>query len=167
MRKHLCLFLCLSLLFCLLACSRKEPVEPAEFFYWESSLSNDPQHSVIGSEIRETASHPGYIKTLDLYLKGPESNKFNPTFPQGTKIVSMSQAPNSVFLVLSDEFASLRGIELSIACICLAKTTIHLTGCTAVTIQAESLPLDGEKNVTLNDSGVLLYDNYYGQTKTE
>lgn len=167
MRKYLCLLLCLSLLFCLFGCSKKAPEVPAEFFYWESNLSNDPQKSVIGSEIRETASHPGYIRTLDLYLKGPESNALKATFPRGTRIVSLSQAPGSISLVLSDEFASLTGIELSIACICLAKTVIQLTGCNDVTVQAETLPLDGEKNITLDNSGVLFYDNYYGQTESE
>ena len=167
MKKTFCLLLCFSLLFCLFGCSPNAPKAPAEFFYWQNDLPYDAQRSVIGSEIRETAEHPGYIKTLNLYLQGPASNSFLPTFPQGSKIITLSQAPGTISLVLSDAFASLTGIELSIACICLAKTVIALTDCTAVTIQAETLPLDGNKSITLDSSSALLYDSYYGQTESE
>jgi len=167
MKRHLCFLLCVSVLLCLLGCAKDEPDVPVEFFYLQNGFSYDTHQSVIGSEVRETAGVHGYTRILDLYLKGPKSNTLSPTFPEDSRIISLSQGPSSVSLVLSDAFASLAGIELSIACICLAKTVIHLTGCTAVTIQAESLLLDGEKSITLDNSGVLLYDNYYGQTKSK
>jgi len=166
MKKPLCLLLCLSLLFFLFGCSQNTLKAPVEFFYRQNKIPYEAQRSVIGSEIRETVDHPGYLRTLNLYLQGPASNDFLPTFPEGSKIITLSQAPGAISLVLSDKFASLTGIDLSIACICLTKTVIQLTGCTVVTIQAESLQLDGKNSITLDDSSAILYDSYYGQTES-
>lgn len=167
MKKLLCLLLGVSLLCFLFGCSSNAPQVPAEFFYRQNGFPYDTQRSVIGSEIRETIDHPGYLRTLNLYLQGPASNDFSPTYPEDSKIITLSQSPGAITLVLSDAFASLTGIELSIACTCLTQTVIQLTGCTVVTIQAESLPLDGKSSITLNESSAMLYDNYYGQIESE
>jgi len=61
-------------------------------------------------------------------------------------------------IVLCDEFATLKGLDLTIACACLSRTVIALTGCHEVIISAESMQLDGKNFITLSRDSYLLLD---------
>ena len=170
MRRLFCVFLSLLLCFGLFGCKKEEAplLAPVEFFYLHSTFSYTNTDTVMGSELRESAGHEeDLIYLLNLYLQGPQSEALAQIFPKGCSTVSCAQKNSAVTIVLSDAFATLSGMELTTACVCLAKTLTGLTGVETVVIQAETQLLDGKKNITIQDGAPILLDDYIAPTQSD
>ncbi len=172
MKGFLCGLLSLLLCFSLLGCQKEEPVpilDPVDYFYPRSSFSYADSEIVIGSEPREASGHKEDLAyLLDQYFLGPQSQDLTQPFPDGCKLVSFSvRTDNTITLVLTDEFAGLSGMELSIACVCLAKTVTNITGYPKVIIRTQSQLMDGKKSITIRDGEFALYDDYIAPTITD
>lgn len=166
MRRIIGFLLCFVILFCLVGCTKQQEKlhDPIEFYYLHSTQKNQIQHgsehSVITPESREGLGlrrHPGLL--LDQYLKGPKTEYVQSPFPSGTTLIEWTSDDAVLTIILSDEFAELSGIELTIACACITKTFLELGGFDTVIIQAETLMLDGKASITMNSSNLLLFDD--------
>lgn len=159
MRKIAALLLLITMLFAACSVSGKKPDDPVTFYYHRAQLTYGSTDSVIAGEIRDAADFSGDItRLLNAYLAGPGSDSFRETFPTGAKVVSFSHTGTSAEVVLSAAFARLDGIELSIACACLAKTVMELTEVSTVTIRSATDDNEKAVYVTMNEASLLLLD---------
>ena len=154
--------LCILILLCLILCGCNQGIETSvSFYYLRSDFSYDSEGSVIGMERRESFGHEkDYAYLLNLYLLGPTGGDLAQVFPEDCTVIDFHQEEDTVTVTLSDNFAKLSGINLSTACVCLTKTVCAMTGCTTVTIQAQTQLLDSSKSITMTNSSGLLQDNY-------
>ena len=172
MKGFFCGLLSLLLCFSLLGCQKEEPVpilEPVNYFYIRSSYEYTNSETFFGSEAREASGHKEDLTyLLEQYFLGPQSEGLSQPFPEGCSLISFSvRTNNTITLVLTDAFAELSGIDLSIACICLAKTVTGITGYPKVIIRTQSQLLDGKKSITIRDDELAFYDDYIAPTISE
>lgn len=160
MKKLLCILLALCLL-PLLGCAQPEdPIEnPVFFYYRQKALSYDDENSVITKELRDAGARQDDISyLLEQYLQGPESETLLATFPRGSQI-SFQVLENTAVIVVNDKFATLTGIDLSLACACLTLTVCELTDTEYALIQGQDVLLDGNHSIYMSRNSILLLDN--------
>lgn len=168
MKRILCILICLCCVLC--GCSQgiEKPKTPVSFYYLRNDFSYGSDNCVIGTELRESFGHEkDYAYLLNLYLLGPTSDILAPMFPEGSSVVDFHQEEDTVIVTLSDNFAQLSGINLSTACVCLTKTVCAMTGCTQVTIQAQTQLLDSSKSITMTANDGLLQDHYTSPAESQ
>lgn len=161
MRRMICLFFAVMLLFSLCACSERDTdlQVPANFYYCTKTISYDSETGVIGSEVREIKTLANDLTSiLNLYLKGPQSDQLVSPFPDGSCVERHSQNGTEITLIMSRPFAQLTGLELTLACACLGKTVFSLTDAQTLTIHADNIYLDGNSHITLTRDSLLLLD---------
>lgn len=133
--------------------------EPVTVYYRLANISYGTIDSVIAPTDMESAGHTGdYTYLLNLYLTNDTSEEFARTFPKATMLVSIKMDALTAKVVLSDSFATLTGIDLTIACACLTQTVISLTGCQEVIISTKTQKLDGQNFITLSKDSFLFLD---------
>ena len=165
--KRLTAFLLLFLmLFSLCACSQeKEIVYPVTYHYLRSPLPGDEishgaADSVIATDVRDGNGYQNdYTYLLDIYLLGPLDRNCRSPFPVGTNLKNLSLENGAATILLSDDFAELSGIDLTLACSCLTLTVMDMTGVESVTIRAEDSLLDGKESITMDASMLILVDH--------
>lgn len=164
--KRMAGFICfLLILIGMASCNQKESfVEPVVFYYPRSEFGIGKDDSVISQEIRE-GTQLNVNKLLDSYFLGPLDAQLANPFPEGTRLISMNTEELTLYLTLSDEFASLAGIELTVACASIAKTCKELTGAETVVIRAETMLINGYASVTA-DGRMEFVDNGAQHTQT-
>lgn len=172
MKRIVAAVLLLLLLPVLCACAPdKEIVSPVSFHYLRTPQPNGEIHhgsadSVITAEIRESADHAkDYSYLLDIYLLGPLDANCRTPYPVGTFLEEFTLENGIAHITLSDNFGSLTGIDLTLACGCLTLTVMDLTGADTVIIRAEGTMLDGRESVTMDRSSIILTDNTVPETE--
>ena len=155
--KKLSLLLSLIMLF-LCACGNEaENESKVSFYYPLKEISYGGSNSVIRAESHDL-SHLSHEQLLASYLNGPTQPELSNPFPNGVKIVSLKQKDAHITLVLTDRFASLSGLKLTMACVCLGKTAMQLTGTNSITISCETQLLNGDQTIYLTLDSVLFED---------
>ena len=172
MKRIFCGLLCLILCFSLFGCEKaEEPIpmkEPVTFFYLRNDFDYTNTDSVIGSEPREAAGHKDDLAYLmEQYFKGPLSENLANTFPANCGLVSFSTRSSTITVVITDSLATLSGTDLTIACVCLAKTITGITGYPKVVIRTQTQLLNGKGSITIRDGEPALFDDYIAPTTTE
>ena len=171
MKRLFCALLCILLCCNLLGCrqEKEEPIlVPVEFFYPHSDFSYTDTQTILGSEFRESAGHESdMLYLLNQYLSGPKSVSLAHPFPKSCTVLSLTPTDDAVLLVISDKFAVLTGMELTVACVSLAKTVTGITGHDTVVIQAKTKLLDGKESITVQDGVPLLLDDYVAPSQPE
>ena len=161
MKRMTSILLILALLPALVGCSPKAepPQSPVTFYYPADDTIYDGKTAVIHQEIRDAAGYEEDIEgLLNLYLKGPASESLRSPFPRQVKVTRYSTNSNTINLVLSSEFAQLSGIDLTLACACLANTLFELTQLERVQFFATDSQLDGQDSITLDRNDIYLAD---------
>lgn len=154
------LFLVMTLLLCV-GCKQKteSPQDPVGVYYKRAQVSFGASDSVISLAYIDAAGRKTDIEyLLNLYLANETGEEHARTFPKGTTLISIKMDALTAKIVLSDSFADLTGIDLSIACACLTQTVISLTNCQEVIISANNAKLDGQNFITLSQDSYLLLD---------
>lgn len=167
-KKLICLLFSLSLILSLCACSESKPKDPGHFYYRWVQTDYVGSEGIIAPEVRELAG----IKTnlnqlLTLYFQGPESDTLEMPFPRDTKAVNWSFSGQVLCIELNETFASLSGIELSVACGCITKTFLELTDAAAVQISVQDRLLGGEHSITMARDTMLLVDDAIDKLRTD
>lgn len=161
------IFICI-LVICFILCGcgqQKEKIQkPVSFYYPVSTVAFNTATGVIDQEIRESAGFTSTDELLCAYLKGPNSQHLSCPFPANTEIVSVKKLNSTCNVVLSEQFAELTGLDLTIACHSLGMTVMALTGASNVEIRANNAELDGQKYITVSRDNFLLIDNSTGET---
>lgn len=164
MKKLLCLFLIFACFLGAAGCQKPQqapPDQPVHFFYLRSGqYPFGNTNSVITHEVRSGAGlvHDSQL-LLSAYLQGPKSEGLKNPFPQGVRLLELTLNKTTVYITLSDEFASLAGLELTLACACLTKTATQLLSAERVIMKAETLPLAGKAQITMTPENLLLLDD--------
>ena len=164
MKRMICLLLSLSLLLGLPACAHHvdAPKEPVRFYYprhIDHFQYSDPD-GVITHELRESAGYTErYTYLLNLYLRGPVTQELQDPFPVGTSVLSLELDPSSAELILTDSFAQLSGMDLTVACACLTLTVHGLTGAETLTITTQNRKLEPDGKIVMKLSDILFMDN--------
>lgn len=134
--------------------------DPVTLYYPRLEYTVGKEDSVIASELRE-ADGLTRAEWVTSYLNGPESSELGNPFPAGTELIDLQQEEDTVYLILSDAFAALSGIDLTIACTCLARTVLQETDAVRVSIRAEKELLDGSTEILIE--GTAAYIDYGAQ----
>ena len=162
MKKLLCIALTLSLLLSLAACGARGKEESARFYYLR-----EPDNYLYGSadgvvtfEERDAAGHSGDMKyLLTLYLQGPLTEGLESPFPNGCKLVDLVRGGADVTVTLDSNFATLKGMDLTLACVCLARTCFSLVNAQSVRILAQSPRGDILIDETITIDSLILEDS--------
>lgn len=162
MKKVLLSILVLALLVPLFGCSPGGTEEPVQFYYLRNSdaFLYGSADGVVTFEERESSGHVGDVKyLLTLYLQGPLDETLESPFPDGCRLVELSRSGSEMTVTLNSYFVTLKGMDLTLACVCLARTCLSLVNVQTVHIQAESF--DGQLVVheTINIDSLLLEDS--------
>ena len=139
---------------------------PIKFYYPNATLSYGTQEGLFSNELRE-GSNKTAQESISEYLKGPSDHAFSNPFPTNTILLEYELKDDTAYLILSDNYAQLTGLDLSIANTCLSMTVLELTGALSVSISCESARLDGQTSVIMNQYSALLYDSSKSTAPTE
>ncbi len=161
MKRLICMLLAVFLFGCSAAPSFTEKVT----LYYPSADAPDNYGQLI-VQLPLEGSGKTAEEVLDTYFSKNDNPLIVP-FPAGVSISSLKQKENHVTLMLSDEFASLSGIDLTKACICICKTISDLTGVSTVTIGCRSALIDGEQSITFTPDSVLWLDEGFSSLPTD
>ena len=161
MKRWVTVLLILSMLSCLCGCSKNSPPpkEPVIFYYPAAKTVYNGTTEVLHPESREGAGYKADIAGLmNLYLKGPVSETLRSPFPVQVTVTRFASTTNTAILELSNEFAQLVGIDLTVACASIARTLFDLTQLDTVQISATDAQLDGQASITLNRNDIYFLD---------
>lgn len=162
MKRLFPILLAIILMFSLIACRSKEDVilQPVNYYYRNAQLTFGAENSLISAKVADAAAFNGdTLAILNDYLNGPDDDRFDVTFPASTKLLQMNLTSGTAYLQMNDSLSRLTGIDLTIACACITKTTMELTGATAVCISTSNELLDGAASITMDESNLILFDN--------
>lgn len=159
MKKTFLCILCIALLLSLIGCQKQPDFEqPVTFYYQTLNNSYEAESAAIQSETREGKDLVDLQQVFTNYLQGPASESLFSPFPAGLRLVSYEWRLNTLYLTFSDQLGDLTGLELTIACCCIALTCLDMTGASKVCISAENALLGGEKTVSFTPEEILLLD---------
>ena len=143
---------CIMALFLLTGCSTIGNSSTVNFYYPRAEFEYNSADGVIDSEVRDNGSNASTSSLLSLYLKGPVEIRFSNPFPANVKLLSAYTVKNTLYITLADEFATLSGSSLILACACIGRTGMELSGASEAKIQCNKLLLDGKPEVVINDT---------------
>ncbi len=161
MKRWTSLILILAVLSALFGCSGQTapPQNPVAFYYPAEDTVYDGKTTVLHKEIRDGAGYEEDIEgLLALYLKGPSSESLRSPFPRRVTVAKFSTTSNTITLEMSSEFAQLSGIDLTLACACLANPLFDLTQLERIQFFATDAQLDGQPSITLDRNDILYFD---------
>ena len=141
MRRMIAFCLFLLMLLSLQGCSLTDGDEvPAEFYYLRKpgTYLYGQTDGVVTFEQRDISGHEEDLRyLLTLYLQGPVSESLAPPFPAGCKLMDLQQTEEKITITLNANFVTLKGMDLTLACVCLAKTCLSVTEAESICIQAQ------------------------------
>ncbi len=152
MKRLICIFLSLAILFIFCSCKSEETdiAEPINFYYRTVPVTYGADACIITAEVRDATGYSrDYVSLIEQYLNGPKKYTSISPFPAGTTLEEFSLNVNNAQILLSPHMAILSGSELMVACACLSKTVIELTGVTTVQISSENSLLNNQETITV------------------
>lgn len=160
MKRLFCLMIAV-ILFLLPACT--ETVGEAEnitFYYIHNDIEFGSESGVITPTVVQIKNKTkDYRQLLDRYFNGPTNYDCVSPFPAGITLEDLQIDNNKVQLLLSPHMSVLSGVDFTIACACLTRTVIEMTGVQYVQIQIENNLIYGQDSVTFNLSSFSYWDN--------
>lgn len=151
--------ICLSLA----SCTRKNSVsDSAVTFYYKSvDFQYGSPLGVLASEARNFSEYQSnYEQIIELYLKGPKEHNHISPFPAGIYLKEFTLGADRAYITLSSHISMLSGLDLTIACACLTKTVLGITGVSSIEITADNSTLDGQAYLIYTNNDFVFLDNY-------
>lgn len=137
-------------------CSDGAESATANFYYRSADPEYHTNTSVIQSESRRLSVPLSDLNSiLQLYLAGPDSPHLVSPFPEGTKLINVQAGKDITEVVLSDEIASVSGVDLMIACACLSTTLLEISQSDTIQIRAETLSLGAQDYIEMDSQSIL------------
>lgn len=162
MKRILCFLICILLCVSFTACSYYDANirSPISFYYRTQAIEYNEADGVIRPEIRESFGHEeDYIYLVTQYLNGPVSSECISPFPAGTTLEELDFLKDKVLITLSSHISLLSGPELSVACTCLSKTVLEMTGKEEVRIRSKGSLIDGKEYISIALDDIVLFDD--------
>lgn len=163
MKRWMSLLLVITCLIPLVGCTQTSPApkRPVNFYYPATETIYNGKTPFIQAEVRDGSGYEEDIAgLLDIYLNGPVSEGLRSPFPRRAKVTRFAASSNVATLELSSEFSILSGIDLTVACACIANTLFDLTEVYRVQIYATDSQLDNQTSIVLDRD-----DIYYTDTQ--
>ncbi len=162
MRKTILILLAISLLYSMIGCRQRseEILEPVTFYYQADLSSDEDFDSIISPEIREGADLTE-AELLDLYLSGPAADHLVNPFPENLSVLMLTRKGPQVEITLSNQLGQLSGIDLSLACACLASTAFELLNCQIVEIMISGTLIDGKASIMIKQEDLVYIDSSF------
>jgi len=154
------ILICLAAVLLLCGCSRNEEeiTDPVFFYYCNKTISYSSPEAVISHETREAYGlRSSWITLLEFYLGGPANENLYSPFPEGVTVEAFTILNEQCTVTLSKEFSSLSGIDLTLACSCLSKTVMELTGKSTVEIKFTDPDTGKYTSITMYKDNILLH----------
>jgi hypothetical protein len=127
------------------------------FYYLRNDYLTAENMEVLAFEKRSADTDMRSL--LDTYLSGPKSEELSSPFPADTYIVSLEIEGDYLNIAFSDHFASLTGIQLTLACCALSQTCFAVSDVKTVVIRAQNALLDGKESIAIPRGSFILTDN--------
>ncbi len=133
-------------------------VSPITFYYPTSDIQYEPDSLTIQPETREGCALLTFPAQMQAFLEGPIHAEYIQPFPDGLSLINALLEESRIYLTFSQELSTLNGLKLTIACCCIAKTTMELSSATEVHISVSAGLLNGEKTLIFTQENMLFLD---------
>jgi len=168
MKKWTCFLLTAALALSLLACGADKPIDPGIFYYRRIEPEYQGTDGIIAPETRELSGRRNDLQAiLDQYFLGPESTELEAPFPRDTRVLDWHIEDGILWLELNEAFIQLSGIELTVACGCIARTFFELSDVSVIRIGAEGMLFNGAEWITLTPDNLQLADDGIDKLRTD
>lgn len=165
MKRRIVMALCAVLLLGLCACGlaavadeEPAPVQPVNFYY--QAAAGDFSGGAIQAEVRDLGPETlPAEEILELYFRGPVSEGLRSPFPADLAVDYVSLSDGVLTLAFNDAYASLSGVQLTLANACLVYTLVQFEGIESVCLQTTGSMLSGQLSVPLEAEDFLLLDD--------
>lgn len=151
MKRIICLFFVIIILFSLFGCSSKadEFKNPVKLYYCRDEITYNTPEGAFMYEYREFSGWEDKPRDfLNTYFNKPQSPELISPFPFGAWILELIQDDKTVDLLLNVHFARLAPNELTNACACLSLTVFDLLDADTVNLRIDS-PTQGRQTITM------------------
>lgn len=152
MKQTICTILTISFLYLLCSCGNNniKIKDPVNFYYCTPETQFGEHSTLMVAQIREAKDHiQDYPYLISQYLNGPITYDCVSPFPGGTTLEEFTINKSQASIVLSPHIATLSGSELMLACACMTKTVIEMTGVETVQISTIEGTLNGKDFIVL------------------
>lgn len=167
MKRLISLLLCAAMALSLCACTQHYPEKSGKFYYRRIQPSYGTEDGIITPEIRKfPLMNNDFSQMLDSYFSGPESRNLESPFPRNTSVVSWEIQDEVLSLTLSEPFAALSGVDLTVACSCIARTMLENLPIEEVSIHVMSKTLNGQDHISLRPDNMSFVDDGLEQLRT-
>lgn len=109
---------------------------PLQFYYEVRGTQELDLESVVAAETRNCSVH-SLQEVMEQYLSGPESEELYSPFPPGTRVLHVVEDENGLTFIMSGEFFTLMGVDMSVASCCIAKTVCEYADVSSVVLSDE------------------------------
>ena len=154
MRRIALLLLLLSLTLSCMGC-QADADSQLTFYYLrtDSTIAYGQEDALITAHCPELDTDVALDTALQLYLDGHMGENMRSPFPRGTYLLRVGFENDTLKLVLSREFSTLDGIQLTLAGACLTATCRDLAGFEKVQVWS------GEKIYDFNMNNFIFLDS--------
>lgn len=158
MRRMIFLLLLLSLTLSCMGC-QADTDSQLTFYYLrtDSTIAYGQEDALITAHFPELDTDVELETMLQLYLDGHMGENMRSPFPRGTYLLRVGAENDTLKLVLSREFSTLDGIQLTLAGACLAATCRDLAGFEKIQVHS------GEKVYTFDITNFVFLDSIMEQ----
>ena len=168
MKRMLALLLIAAMMLALGACVSKQEtrVNPISFFYKNREVSFDSEYGVVYPlAVDLDDRNIAIAELISRYLEGPDEDFLECPFPPGTVLYECTWIDGLLTIILSNEFASLSTLDLTIAMGCLTMTMTQIEGVDAVIVDTVDKNLSFRKEpMTPEDFVFLVQGNDASET---
>ena len=161
MRRMILITLTLTILFAFVACAKEEETiqKPVNMYFLNKDVDYGVEDGLVRAEIQEGVHLNGDIQSLLVqYLKGPVGTQLVRAVPAGIAVDDVSVNGKTVTVTMSHDFSRINGVDLSIACVCLAMTILDFTDAEQVQLRASNASFVDSEAIIVNKNDVLFSD---------
>lgn len=153
--------LLLSAMMLLTGCtSNKNISRTVQFYYIHNEVEFGSKSGVISSNsVQIKYRSEDNLQILNQYFNGPTNYECISPFPAGITLIDFETTQDTARLTLSPHMSMLSGIDLTVACACLTRTVIELTGVHTVQLSIQGNLIDGQESISFNMSSFAYWDD--------
>lgn len=134
---------------------------PVTFYYCTEELNYVSDSSIIQVEERTVNCPPNdYKSIIQLYLAGPKERGLYCPFPKDLTVTELLVDGETTYITFSTNLSYLTGVDLTLACICIANTCFGLTHTQNVDISAEHALLDNAPSISISYGNTITSDTH-------
>ena len=155
------IILCLGLAMTGCGADNSEDDGVIRFYYLRNDILYGAEDGVIASENRYLYNS-SMEHLLNVYLAGPETQTLHSPFPDGIRILSVSQDNEILYLKFSSEFTNLDSMDQVLACGCICHNLFPLTEANEIHISGENstkIHIFTRDSFTLSDESDVIHSS--------